>query len=887
MSFRKRLRSFFHRRELDSDLNSELKFHVEQKMLDLIAQGMDPQAASITALRAFGGLEKVKEECRETRRTQWLEDAWQDVRFGARTLAKDRRFTVLAVLALALGIGSATAIFSAIYGVILNTFPFRDAGQVTSFGIQDLDHPNSGDRESLSFEEFLYFRDHNHVFQDLSGEFGGFNSTPLTYTSANGTYQFDADYLSVNSFRFFGVKPLLGRLPAPDDVKPGAPPVFVIGSKLWTRQFNRDPRIVGHSFTLNGIPRILVGIMPPRFRWAWVDLWVPFSVDPGAAALDPDLANQFLYTVGRLKPGVSLKAAAADIDVVAHQYAKIHPDNYPKRFTVIAQSLADRVVGGFKQLMYPLLAAVAMLVLIGCSNVANLLLSRATAREREVAVRASLGAARGRLIRQYLAESCVLALAGCIAGCLLAWIGIRFLVPFVPYNTFPQEAVIQLNPPVLAFALAVTLFTTLLCGLVPAFQAMRGELQPRLIGSGKGSDSGLRHGKLRSALVVAEVALSIVLLVGAGLMMRAFWVTEHVDLGFNPSHILFMDLAFPRGVHHTSKEEGLLFQNVFQRIQALPGVAAASVSMTVPLFGGPSSEVMIPGKTHSERWSAMFDLCSEGYFQTVQLNLLRGRLLSKSDVESGKRVAVIGQAFSAKYFGNDDPIGQDIQFNLFDQVPELKGALFEIIGVVSDLRNRGPRNSPSPEAYVPYTIIASGQGAILVRTALNPDSMLTSIRQAVWAVDSNLAVTNADTIGARLQLDVFAFREFEFALFGAFSVIGLALVIIGVFSVMAYTVSLQTHEIGIRMALGAQRPDILRMVVRKGLLLVASGIAIGVAASWALTRVIVNQIFGISAGNLLTTSAVVLIVLAVGAAACYIPARRATRVDPLVALRHE
>jgi putative ABC transport system permease protein len=888
MRLLKHLRSLFRRRELDVDLDEELKFHVELKMLDYIAAGMDPEEARTAALRSFGGVAKTQEECRDMRGTNWFANFGQDLRYAGRTLAKDRRFSLLAILALALGIGSATVIFSAIYGVILNTFPFKDANEVTSFGIHDLSRPNSGEREFLSFKEFLYFREHNHVFDDLSGEFGGFGSTPLTYTTGSATYQFDADFLSANSFQFFGVNALLGRLPTPDDVKPGASPVFVIGDKLWRRQFNADPKIVGQSFMLNGIQRTLVGIMPPRFRWAWVDVWVPFSLDPGEAINNPDLKNQYLYTVGRLKSGVTLKAAVADLDVVAHQYAQIDPEEYPKQFTVSAESLADRVVGGFKELIYPLLAAVAMLLLIACSNVANLLLTRASAREKEIAVRSSLGASRGRLMRQFLVESCVLGAVGCVAGCLLAWIGIKAIVPLVPYNAFPQEAVIQLNPVVLAFSLGIAMCTTLFCGLAPAIHAVRGEIQPRLMGGGKGTDANFRHGKLRAALVIAEVALSIILLCGAGLMMRTFWGIEHVDFGFNSRDLLSMQLVFPQGVHRTPQEQKLLFEKVFGAVENLPGVAAATVTMSSPPFGGPTSEVTIPGKTHSERWTSMFDLCSAGYFQTLQVNMLNGRLFSDGDVDSARRIVVINQTFARNYFGNDNPIGQNIKFNLLDeQVPELKDALFEIIGVVSDIKNRGLQRAPLPEAYLPYTIISSGGGNILVRTAVAPESLVSTIRQAVWAVDSNLAVTHVETIEATLQREVFAFPRFEFIILGAFGIIGLTLVIIGVFSVMAYTVSLQTHEIGIRMALGAQHADILRMVLRKGLSLVAGGILIGLAASFALTRLIASQLWGVSANDPWTFSAVVAVVVAVGAAACFLPARRATRVDPLVALRHE
>jgi predicted permease len=388
-------------------------------------------------------------------------------------------------------------------------------------------------------------------------------------------------------------------------------------------------------------------------------------------------------------------------------------------------------------------------------------------------------------------------------------------------------------------------------------------------------------------LVIAEVAISIVLLVGAGLTMRAFWQTVNLDFGFDPSRILSMQLAFPRGVQHTAEEQGLIFRRVFDRVQNLPGVVAASISISIPPFGGNSTNIDILGKPHSEDWTSMFDLCSEGYFDTMQLRLLRGRVFSRGDMDSAKHMAVVTQAFATKYFADSDPIGQQISLKIFDEFPDLKGAPFQIVGVVSDLKNRGIRQTPAPEAFVPYTVIASGGSVILVRTAIQPDAMISAIRQTVWAEDSNLSVVNPQTIEAALERDVFAFPKFEFAVFAAFGIIGLALVVIGVFSVMAYTVSLQTRDIGIRMALGAQQRDVLSMVLRNGMLLVATGVAIGLAGTWALKRVVANMVFGATASSPSVFVVVAAVVMAVGAAACYLPARRATRVDPLNALRHD
>ncbi len=817
-----------------------------------------------------------------------MEGLFRDFRFTLRGLTKDRRFTLLAILALALGIGSTTVIFSTFYGVILNTFAFKDADQVTTFFIVDQSNPNSG-RTELTLPEFLYYRGHNHVFQDLSGEFGGFGRTPLRYTSGGMTYQFDGCYLSANSFKFFGMQPLLGRLPSEDDVKPGATPVFVIGAKLWRQQFNNDPEIVGRSFTLNGVPRLLVGIMPPRFRWAWVDVWLPFSLDRNEIATNPELNGQMAYTVGRLKPGVSLKEAAADLDVIAHQYAKIDPHLYPKQFTVTARMLSEQAVEGlgFSRLIYPLLGAVGLLLLIACANVANLLLTRATARGREIAVRSALGASRGSLLRQFLVESLCLALAGCALGCLLAYVGIKALVPLIPYNAFPQEAVIELNVPVLLFSLGMAVASTLLCGMAPALHAMRQDLRTQLSGSGTGTAAGPAHGRLRSALVVAEVALSVILLTGAGLMMRTFFRLQNMDLGINTRNVLLARLSFPEGIRQTAEDRMLVFQRFFERLKALPGIVSASPTLSHPPFGTISTDVVIPGKVHSQRWITMMDLCSEGYPASVQLRLRQGRFLSEGDVSSARRVAVVNEALVQQYFGNENPIGQTIKFDVLDQVPDLKDALFEIIGVVSSVKNRGFEMPPMPQAYLPYTITPFPEIMFIARTAVKPESLIPSIRQVVWSVDPNVALIDSTSLEGWLGKYMYANSEFEFITLGSFAGIGLLLVLIGIFSVVAYMVALQTHEIGIRMALGAERRKIIGMVLRKGMILIAGGSILGVAGSLAAARYLSHLVRNVSPLDPWTYGGVVLLVAAAGLASCFMPARRAAEIDPLESMRCE
>lgn len=808
-----------------------------------------------------------------------------DFRYAVRSLAKDRAFAFLAVLALGLGIGSATVIFSAVYGVILNTFPFKDADQVTSFGIQDLRNPGNGRREFLSIPEFLDYRQQNHVFQDISGEYGGFGSAPVRYTAADGTYEFSADYMSANSFAFFGVKPVMGRMATEEDTKPGATPVFMMSSKLWQKQFNSDPKIVGTSFMLNGTARTLVGIMPPRFRWGWSEIWIPFSIDRGQVASDPELSKGYVWCVGRLNPGVSLKSAEADLDVVAHQLAKIYPDNYPQQFSVTADRLTDRVVGPFKSLLYPLLGAVLMLLLIAGSNVANLLLARATAREGEIAIRSALGAARRRLIQQFLVESFVLAAAGCFAGCLLAYAGIKAVIPFIPYNAFPQEAVIELNLKVLLFSLALTVVTTFLCGLAPAIHSLRAELRSGLASAGRTANVISRRGKWRAALVIAETAFSVVLLVGTGLMTRTFLAITHIDVGFDPSRIVSARLALPVSSYQTKEQQKQFFGRVLERVGPVPGVAAAANSISTPPNWGARSDIAVLGKTHSETWSTALEMVSQDYFRVLGLQLLRGRLFNNSEIDSARPLLVANQAFVEKFLSGTDPIGQQVKLNAFDEVPDAPRGYFEIIGVVSDQKNEGLLRRPIPEVFLPDTITGIGERSLLVRSAVDPGSLLPAIRRAVWSVDPSVALANAGTLQSFLQRDTFANSQFEAITSGAFAAMGIVLVVIGVFSVMAYMVSLRRHEIGVRMALGAERSHVVAMVLKRGLALIGAGIGFGVVASFSLMRYLASQVWGVSLYDPWTYGIVAVCVSVVGLAACLAPARRATRIDPIVALR--
>jgi predicted permease len=533
------------------------------------------------------------------------------------------------------------------------------------------------------------------------------------------------------------------------------------------------------------------------------------------------------------------------------------------------------LVGRFKLTLFALMGAVSMLLLIACSNVANLLLARATVREKEMVIRASMGATRSRIIRQLLVESGLLAATSCIAGCLFAYIGLKGVAAAIPPDTIPSEVAIALQPAALLFAMAVSVLTNLLCGLAPALYAARRNLHIGLAGSGKGASADFRHGSLRSGLVVGEVALSIVLLIGTGLMVRTVYALKEVNIGFDPAHVIYAELSFPEGQYDTSEQKRVFIEKVLDRLATAPGVIAATEADSLPPYSFGWTEVVIPGKTHSEPWGTT--------------RLLRGKLLSHSDVESARHVAVINQTLSRSYFGSDDPVGQKIKFSTFEEwaADWPQDAYFEIIGIIADAKNSGLEDPPRPEVYFPYTVTGTGPRKIMARTASNSSLVLESLRREIAAVDSEVAVSDAGSIETFLRRGYYAGPRFTLIILTTFGGIGLLLVLMGIFSVMAYTVSLRTHEIGIRMALGAQQNDVLRMVLKKGLALIATGTIAGLAAGLALTRLMSNQIWGVSPTDPWTFSAVAALILSIGLAACLFPARKAARGDPLVSLHYE
>ncbi len=814
-----------------------------------------------------------------------METLGQDIRYALRNLRKTPGFAIVAVLTLALGIGASTAIFSVMENILMEPFPYPDAQRFYSVQIHDTERNEPGGRASFSGPEYLDYVEQSHVFDRVIAN----DQLDVLYRSGEGTQMLTGHYVTPGTFEFLGMPALLGRVMQPADYEPGATPVFVLRYKTWVKEFGADPKILNKTFVLNDTPRMLVGIMPPRFAWGDADVWIPDK--PNRTAVNTAYAGafpRFWFFLGHLKPGVSVKQAEADLTVVAKRLATVYPKDYPKHFTVEVQSLTDLVVGQFRTTLYIVLAAVGLLLLIGCGNVANLLLARATTREKEFAIRSALGAGRWRLVSQLLVESLILALGGAVLGTLLAWGGLKFLVALMPQNIIPAEAAIRLNVPVLLFTLGIAVLTAILFGLAPALRVARKDLNEPLRDSGKGQSGGSRHGRFRNAVVVLEVALSLTLLVAAGLLMRSFVALREVHLGLQPDHVLVARLPLPVERYKTSDQLVGFYRPLLQRLKALPGVVEVTETSTLPPYGGIGSEIAIAGKSHQEKWNAMFQLCSEGYFPVLKIQFLDGRAFTEAEVNGKRKLAVVNQTFVKKYLPGENPIGRQVRIaQLAEFEDKMADPTFEIIGVVADAKNRGLQDPPDAEMWVPYTVTGSAFRGVLVRTTQEPLTLLESVRHEVWLTDPNVALTLTGTLEGYISQFSYAGPRFGFLLMSIFGSIGLILVTIGVYSVLAYTTARRTQEIGIRMALGAQGSDVLGMVIRVGLTLVGIGVGLGLLVSLALGKVIATQLWGVSAYDPWTLTCVPILLIITGLVACWVPARRASRVDPLVALRYE
>ena len=868
----------------DSDFDEELQGHLQLLVDRFVAQGMPRKDAIAAAQRQFGNTSLLQEDRRALRTLVSVEDLGRDFRYALRSLRRNPAFTAVAIATLGLGIGASTAIFSVIDNVLLAPFPYTGAERMVFPRIHDTARAEEDGRQAYTSDEFLAFAEQNRVFEGVIAA----SEDPVLYKNGPGVELFDGADVTPGTFEFFGMPALYGRVMQPADYQPGAPPVFVLRHKTWMERFNGDPAVLNKTFVLNGTARTLIGVMPPRFGWYGADVFIP-QMPVRAASTTLAGSSPHWFLLGRLKPGVSKAQAAADATVILSHLAKINPRDYPAHFQVLVKQLGDSVIGRFESTLYTILAAVGLLLLIGCANVANLMLARATSREKEFALRAVLGAGRARLIRLLLVESLALAGGGAALGVLIAWGGLKLIVATMPQDLIPSESVIELNAPVMAFTFVVSILTALIFGLVPALQAARRDLNDPLRDSGKGVIGGLRTGRMRDLVVVTEVAVSLTLLVGAGLMMRSFLALREMHLGLQPDHVFQAQVPLPEDRYKTAAQVSGFFQPLLARVKALPGVVDATVSSALPPYAGEDSRMEISGAPNDETWHALVQNISEGYFRVLRIPFKAGRPFSPAEILDARKLAVVNETFASTYLRGENPIGHTVRLAQLETLPEaVRGTGFEIVGVVADVTNNGLQAPVEPQVWIPYTVTPAGGGVLMVRTQQDPMALMNDVRQAVWATDSGVALALPGPLQDRINQRLYVGPRFAFLLMAIFGCLGLILVTIGVYSVLAYATSRKTHEIGVRMALGAKRADVLRQVIATGLRLVTGGVAIGLLISLLLGRAIQSELSrDVKPYDPLTLAATTLLLVATGILACWLPARRAARVDPMTALRYE
>lgn len=799
----------------------------------------------------------------------------QDVRYGVRMLLKNTGFTLVAVLTLALGIGATTAIFTVVNAVLLRPLPYPEADRLVYVG-QQYRSNMSGAGEP----KYLFWREQAQSFEGLacySGVGAGGN-----LTGGNEAAYVSGLRVSANFFSVLGVSPALGRAFTEEEDTPNGAGVAILSDGLWRQRFGANPAVVGQTVLLNEKPLTIVGVLAPQFRLgSELDLLVPLRAKP-TANYDPNSE-----VVGRLKPGVTLAQADAELKLIAEKYRAAFPRFMQEGETVALQPYQELFTGEVANLLWVLLGAVMFLLLIACANVANLQLTRAAARQREIAVRMALGAGSGRIVRQLLTEGLILALVGGIAGALLAVWGTELLVAVMPEGMLPGVAVISVDWRVLSFACLAALVTGLLFGLAPAWQARQVDVNTALKeNAGKG---GTVRGRLRGTLVVAEVALALVLLVGAGLLSRTFANLTGVAPGFDPHNVLTTQVVLKGERYDTTAEVSALYKAALERIRRLPGVEAASVINKLPLDWQFNMPVVFPDQPDQVR-SVQLRTVSPDYFRAMNIALRQGRDFNDGDSLTGPPVAIVNEAFAQRFFKGQNPFAQQLSVGR-----STNDAYRQIVGVVGDTKQMGLDQAPLPTVFVPLAQLPDKLLAVIqsftpahfvIKTTVEPHSLSPALKRELAALDAGLPLTRFRTMEEMTARSI-AQQRFNMLLVGLFALLGLVLAAVGIYGVMSYTVAQRTNEIGLRIALGAQTRDVIRLVLKQGLGLALLGAVFGLLGALSLTRLLKSFLFGVTATDPLTFAGVAALLVLVALLACYLPARRAARVDPLVALRYE
>ena len=807
-----------------------------------------------------------------------METFFQDVRYGARTLRRSPGFTAVAIIALALGIGGNSAIFSVVNAVLLRPLPFPEPDRIMRLFASA---PDRGlDQTPISFQRATAIAEQNQIFEHS----GIFAYDTANLTGIDEPLQLTSIRMSPGVLDVIKIRPEAGRNFLPEEDNPGGPQVVIVSHGLWQKAFASAPDLVGRAIALDGGSYTVVGIMGPGFDFpgGQIDCWLPRAFEPSFLNRDAiERGAGYLGMVGRLKPGVTRQQAQAEVDgIAAGNKIPDHPD---ADFGMLVTPLPELATRGVRPTLFILLGAVAFVLLIACANVANLLLAKAAGRQKEIAVRAALGARRARLIRQFLTESVLLALMAGVLGVLLASWGVDLLVSAGAGN-IPRTGEIRVDGRVMGFTLLIAVLTGVIFGLAPALQASKTDLNAALKDTSRGSGGGLRRARVRSGLVVAEVALSVVLLIGAGLLIRSFVLLQNVDTGFNPARLLIANISLPTSRYAKPAQRSAFYTRLCQELAALPGVVSAGATMTVPLTGSDArTPTAIDGRPLpplSERPIVSLGVVSPDYFKTMGIPLLQGRFFTDNDNETAPVAVIINQSFARRFFPDEDPIGKHILGSGAQPQPR------EIIGVVGDVRHIGLDSSPSESMYLSSNQRPQLAMSVVVRTSGPPSSVSAAVRSSVLAIDKDQPVARVQTMEEIVSSSI-SNQRFILLLLGLFAAVALALAAIGIYSVMAYTVTQRTGEIGLRMALGAQTSDVLKLVVGQGMAMALIGIAVGLGGAFALTRVMTSLLFSIGATDPITFVAIPLILAGVALAACFVPARRAAKVDPMIALRYE
>ena len=804
----------------------------------------------------------------------------QDVRYALRQMRKSPGFTASAVVALALGIGGTTVIFSVVYAALLQPLPYVESQRLVTMHVDDARKRGLKGRNEFLTTDFLDIQRENHVFDEVIGV----HPRDAVLTGTAIPERFDCDLVTANTFSVLGVPPLYGRTPTVEDVKPDSPRVVVLSYKVFERNFGKDPSVVGRTILLDEQAATVIGIMPPRFAWWHGDIWIPVALD----RVTGNMYDRTFWLYGRLKPHVSTREATADLDIILKRLASSSPQDYPQQPSAELETYADSIVWSFRPTLFLLLGGVGVLLLIACGNVASLLLARATVRDREIAIRSVLGASHSRLIRQLLVESAVLSVGGALAALGLAFVGTSTAASVIPPGQIPIEAVIRLNLPVFFWTLAVSVVSLVLFGLLPALHTAKSDLNEPLRAGAKTISGSLRGRKLQRLFVISQIAMSVVLALGAGLVVRSFVALRHVNLGFDPDHVLSFRIVLPDQHYATAEQKGRFFRSLLPELRALPGVSSVTETSTLPPYGGIPAGVEVRGNGNENHADALLFLISEQYFDVLNVPLFEGRPLSEPEVFNARKVAIINRTFARQYFGSTDPLGKMVKFGFLERVPEKISTWFEIVGVVADQKNQGLEEPTKPAAYIPFTITGFGNRGVLLRTHGDPHTLsFSSIQAKLRAIDSSLVTESRGTVREFISATSLSQPRFLLTLLIIFSTAGLTLVSIGVYGVISYTVERQTQEIGIRLALGAQRQGIFQRVVGEALALAGAGVVVGTVGGFAISRTMSSVLYGVPSNDPVTFASVSALVAVVALLASYIPARRAAKIDPMVALRYE